>query len=445
VLAAPGTDPDDDCGPGVCDASGACAAGAHQWSKAFGDGADQSAAALAVDASGNIVLGGDFWSSVNFGGPSLSSLGYSDGFVARFNAAGGHLASVRVGETGSEAVLGVAIDSASQIVIGGSFGKSLTLVQTTLSSQSYGDIFLAGLSGGLTASWAERFGHSSFAGPPSLGAVAVAPQNDIVVAGSYPETIDFGGPTLPAPKGIFVARLTSTGKHVWSQRIGPWSGVLIMDLAVSTAGIIVVVGHTNGGTFGGPSLPPGAFIAAYDALGAHVWSKGFADAAGRAVAFSADGSVIVAGSMGANVDFGGGALPHGGAHDVFVAKFDGAGKHVWSRSFGDADFQYPLDVAVDEKGNVIVAGELAGAIDFGGGLLASAGGTDAFVVKLAPGGEHLWSRVFGSTQDQSAKRVAVDKTGAVVVAGDFATGISLGGALLTSAGGLDVFLGKLSP
>ena len=41
--------------------------GSCLWAKRFGDGYDQSGNAVAVDGSGNVVLTGYFFSTVNFG------------------------------------------------------------------------------------------------------------------------------------------------------------------------------------------------------------------------------------------------------------------------------------------------------------------------------------------------------------------------------------------
>ena len=45
---------------------------------------------------------------------------------------------------------------------------------------------------------------------------------------------------------------------------------------------------------------------------------------------------------------------------------------------------YGKGVAMDGSSNVVVAGRVEGTVDFGGGLLTSAGAGDIFVLKLAP-------------------------------------------------------------
>ena len=65
---------------------------------------------------------------------------------------------------------------------------------------------------------------------------------------------------------------------------------------------------------------------------------------------------------------------------MFVAKFDAAGKHLWSQRFGDIG---SYAIAVDRADNVLVTGSFEGTVDFGGGTLTSAGFSDIFVAKIA--------------------------------------------------------------
>ncbi len=93
--------------------------------------------------------------------------------------------------------------------------------------------------------------------------------------------------------------------------------------------------------------------------GNHRWSKGLGGpSADRAfdVATDADDNVVIAGVFYYTADFGGGTLTSAGSGDIFVAKYDTDGNHVWSRQFGSTNFDQALDVATDAAGNVFLAG-----------------------------------------------------------------------------------------
>jgi hypothetical protein len=67
-------------------------------------------------------------------------------------------------------------------------------------------------------------------------------------------------------------------------------------------------------------------------------------------------------------------------------------------------------VAVDQNGNVAVAGSFAGTVSFGGTKkLAAVGNGDLFVVKYDKNGNHLWSKHFGvAPTDTYNQSVAFD-------------------------------------
>ncbi len=59
----------------------------HSWSQRYGDVGNDTPLTVAVDASSNVIVAGDFTGTVNFGGANLTSAGSKDIFVAKFNAA----------------------------------------------------------------------------------------------------------------------------------------------------------------------------------------------------------------------------------------------------------------------------------------------------------------------------------------------------------------------
>ena len=89
----------------------------------------------------------------------------------------------------------------------------------------------------------------------------------------------------------------------------------------------------------------------------------------------------------------------------------------WALRFGDAADQYVTSIAADGAGDVIVTGYFAGTMSFGGSPLVSAGTFDVFVAKLDPSGNHLWSKRFGDAGGQDGAGVAVDGKGDVLVTG----------------------------
>ena len=127
------------------------------------------------------------------------------------------------------------------------------------------------------------------------------------------------------------------------------------------------------------------------------------------------------------VDFGAGAVKARGKTDIFLVKYDPNGKQLWSKQFGGNDDDVGAGLAVDEFGNLILAGWFWRTIDFGGGPRESAGQNDMVLDKFGPDGSHLWSHSYGGDQPDFARGVALTKDGAaVLVAGTYRRPIKLG-------------------
>jgi hypothetical protein len=160
------------------------------------------------------------------------------------------------------------------------------------------------------------------------------------------------------------------------------------------------------------------------------------------------GQVTFVGAFQNSVDFGGGALASAGDYDIVVARYDSFGTHQWSKRYGDAANQRALAVAADPSGDVIVTGEFAGTMSLGGNNLTSADGAanvDGFIGKLDAMGNHVWSKKFGNTSAQRGQGLATDVFGNIVVTGEFFGQVDFGGGAAVSAGGRDVFVAKLDP
>jgi hypothetical protein len=117
------------------------------------------------------------------------------------------------------------------------------------------------------------------------------------------------------------------------------------------------------------------------------------------------------------------------------------GKPVWATGFGGLGIDSPRAVAIDSDGATYVCGIFDGEIDFGGtiGKKASAGGSDAFVVKIDPKGKLEWARTFGAKRDDAANGIAVHGN-TIVVVGNFLDELKLGEFDEKAVGSDDLFV-----
>ncbi len=366
-------------------------AGKPLWSFRFGDAAEQYAASVALDSAGDVLLTGGFFGSIDFGGGKLTSLGGSDVFVVKLDPSGKHLWSKRYGSADNQDGTAVAVDAMGNVALTGYFRAGLDFGTGPMTSGGQYDVFVAELDPSGKTLWSKRFGDAT----DQYGlAIAAAPGGDVVVGGSFFGSVDFGGGALASvgSSDAFVTRLdAATGKQLWSARFG------------------------GGGAEDGTS-----------------------------VAVDAMGNALLGGTFQGTVDFGVGMAKSLGGADVFAVKLASDGKPLWLRPFGGAGDDYGY-VATDAAGNILLTGSYPATIDFGGGKLTSAGGIDAFVAKLDPDGKYLWGRSYGKGNDQQGIAIAADPAGYVYVTGSFAGTIDFGNAPLATTGGLDVFVARLAP
>ncbi len=111
----------------------------------------------------------------------------------------------------------------------------------------------------------------------------------------------------------------------------------------------------------------------------------------------------------------------GGLRDVYVAKFNPAGKLQFSTYLGGSQQDTAKAIAVDQEGNAYVAGDTLSADFPTKNALRDrpfdAGLGDVFLAKLSPSGELLFSTYWGGNGQDMAGAVAVDSSGAVHVCG----------------------------
>lgn len=108
-----------------------------------------------------------------------------------------------------------------------------------------------------------------------------------------------------------------------------------------------------------------------------------------------------------------------GETDAFLAKYDRDGVEVWTRQFGTGDEDRAEGVDVDGQGDLYVVGWTIGRFPGHASLgeLSILVRTDAFVSRFDSDGLELWTRQFGNKDAQSSNGVVGDDSGNFYVVG----------------------------
>lgn len=426
------------------------------WGAIFGDASQQYPGAVAVDDAGNVYLAGGFTGALSLGGATLISAGSHDAFLAKLDASGAHVWSQQFGDSSYQAATGLAIDPQGNVLLVGAFLGSITFDAVHTSADS--NAFVAKLGSDGAPIWSKSYG---FSGDQDVAAIAVDANGDAIITGSFAGDLSpcFNPPCAWSSKGgkdIFLAKLAGAGgASIWWKYFGDADQQTAAAVAVDPLGNVAITGKHAGtmnftsGLPGTPCEGADAFVARFDAMGNHSWSKRFGDPSlqeGTSIAMDGAGSVVVAGVNAGTIDLGAGSSVVSGINDGFVVKLNAAGTHLWSKTLASSGADGGRAVAFDPQGDVVVAGTHSAGIDLGGGLLPVDSVADIFIAKLeAATGAHVWSKDFGITGSHAANALATAPGGEIVLAGTTSGTIDLGGGPLASMGQTDILVVELGP
>ena len=378
---------------------------------------------IAVDSSGNAYVTGQTTSN-NFPTTSgafqfskQSTGANSAAFVTKLNATGsGLLYSTYLSGSSSDSGAGIAVDSSGRASVTGqanstNFPTTAGAPQRTLGGGAP-DAFVTTLAAdGGSQVFSTYLGGSSI----DMGVgIALDPSGNIYIVGTtVSSNFPLVNPLQPASGGgydAFVAKfnpLTST--LVYSTYLGGSSTDFGYGIAVDSAGSAYVTGLTTSTNFpteipyqknllGSATTNQNAFVTKLNPAGsALVYSTylGASFVTGYGIAVDSTGAAYVTGITQGNFPLVGSLVPSDLEPNPFITKFNPAGSAlVYSTYLGG--YGAGSGIALDTSGNAYVTGFVGTAVPFpitqgaaqptfGG----PAGGTNAFVAKVAPGGESV--------------------------------------------------------
>lgn len=352
-----------------------------QWGSFLGGGDLDVAQALGLLPAGEPLVAGYTYSAgfpISAGAFDPLLTGSVDAFVSALSRSGQQLLfSTYLGGGGDDFAFAVGVNAQGELLVGGETlsGDFPTPGGYRTTPQGGRDAFVARLDpSGANLLSATYLGG---AGDEYLRALAVLPGGAVAVAGSTssPSFPTVGGGHQLAYGGgandAYVARLDGTlGALVASTFLGGIQGEVALALAAHEDGSLLVGGQTRSVNFptAGAAWDPLAsggadgFLARLDpqhALSLATYFGGAADEAITAVAFGLQGELVAAGwSESADLPLVSPAQPAlAGWEDAFVARFDASGQQLLESTFlGGVDRDRAYALAVDATGALVLAG-----------------------------------------------------------------------------------------
>ena len=343
---------------------------------------------IAVDAAGDVYVTGTYAGAITFApgvGGTLTSLGGSDAFVAKFSSTGQFDWAASLGGTGNDLGTGIAADATGNVYASGSFAVTGHFGANTLVSAGGSDTYVTMLDPNGNDLWATRFGGTA---SDSGGRVAVDATGNVyasggftgaavpyVKAGGVASTL-VGNATLPS---VFTLKLNQAGGIVWADSFTGVANTSAGGLAVDKSGNVFVSGTDRNTTaFGALSLTPNgmpnsnAFVAKVNPDGSVAWAEevgGTSAALGTDVEVDALGNVYLGGEFTGTTNFNPGTgaaanLNGFGALDIFVDMLDANGNFLLARQAGGTGNDYLRDMAVNAASDLTLVGQYTPAASF---------------------------------------------------------------------------------
>ncbi|WP_247232085.1 SBBP repeat-containing protein [Telluribacter sp. SYSU D00476] len=212
---------------------------------------------IAVDKSGNVFVTGSFSGRATFNTTTLTSSGFTDIFIAKYNQHGQLQWVQKAGGSQNDGGNSIVTDENGDVYITGYFVDSALFGTTVFNGTGGIDVFLAKYSSNGEVQWARQGGGTGF----DLGfSISVDNNGYVYVTGTYSDVANFGTKSLTTgglfDRDIFIMKYSSSGTFIWAEKAGATGGIDEgHGIAVDALGNMTVTGSFLGSaTFGSTTL-----------------------------------------------------------------------------------------------------------------------------------------------------------------------------------------------
>jgi type IX secretion system substrate protein/beta-propeller repeat-containing protein len=374
-----------------------------QWAYGFGGLSFEEGTAVAVDANDNCYITGRFGNNCQIGSTLLTGHpSYMDAFISKLDNAGNVIWAKEGGGANQDWSYDIALDHLGNSFITGYFNSTANFGGNMISSIGFNDVFIAKYDLNGSVSWIRNFGSSH---NDVGRKICTDNANNVYVAGIFQDSIVIGTTILHTVswQDIFLAKYDNSGNFIWVKRIGGLYDEGIGDLSIDNSNNIYLSGNFAGTLYSGTdsiySSMSDLFLAKFDGNGNTLWLKDGGDQIDNknveCTTSTVDnfGNVYVAGDFKDTMYFGTNyTTAYSNNEDAFLCKFDTSGNRFWIVHGGGGGSDIAHSISTDAYGNIYETGGFFGNATFGSvtinnnfNLYAS-----TFLVKYDPAGNALW-------------------------------------------------------
>ncbi|GEM_PF-667108 len=367
--------------------------GSLMWAKQTEGSGSVKGYGITTDESENIIVTGCLEGTATFGTISLTSAGWGDIFVVKFDPNGNVLWAKQHGSPSWDEGWDVVTDKLGNIIITGFFQHNVAFESIVLSSAGWGDVFIVKYDASGNVIWAKRNGGPSTDIPTDI---SVDDANNIFITGYFYEWSNFDVVTLNSSGShdIFVAKYSENGNVLWANSAGGVEGDKGHGIDTDMFGNCYVSGYfQDNANFSGTLLSSvgddNIFVAKYNNLGNIVWVKQSGGTIPPSqhdfvpqIVTDETGNSIVVGCFENIGLFDAFSLNSAGGLDIFVSKYDPLGNVIWVKQAGGPGDDIGFNIALGNLDNLVVTGSYGGSGTFDEINLTGSGLDDIFVARL---------------------------------------------------------------
>lgn len=364
------------------------------WAKQVGGQNDDYSSGISTDITGNCYVTGYFYISGNvstFGSTTITESGDADIFISKFTSTGNFLWVRNAGGRSDDASYAIATDVSGNSYITGYFTGTAAFGNLKVTSVGYSDVFVAKYDAAGNLVWLKTSGGPY---QDEAFAINTDMAGNCYVTGYFTANATFNGTVLASAgyfdTDIFILKYNPSGTLVMAKRAGGTGNDYGSGIGITSTGQIMVSGVFKGTKSFGDNLLTRAtgtngFLAKFDAGGKIIWTKSTSGSSineFKHVALDAAGNSYVVGSISDKVTFGSLELTSFGEKDICIAKYDSKGTLMWVLQAGGEEKDEGLTLSSDQAGNCYVGGTFNTNATFGKMKFSGWGASDIFISRI---------------------------------------------------------------
>lgn len=356
------------------------------WSKNFGGSQNEQANSIIHSSDGSLLAAG--YSNSSDGDLSNNS-GSRDYWVTKLDPDGNLLWQKNYGGSENDVAKSILELPGGDLLVLGSTNSADGLVSGNHGQE---DVWILRLSPAGNVVWAKCFG-----GSDNESAEKIIPVADGFVVAGYAQSKDGDLQQNQGDFDYWIFKIDASGNLLWSKTYGGSLADWAYSASLADNGNLLITGSSfsDDGDINGNKGFYDFWVLKLSPDGNLIWAKNFGGP-GEERAYNSlatpDGSCIITGTTLSNS----GDVPgNKGSYDSWILRIDTDGNLVWSKNYGGAQEDRAFGITEAEDGYLIAGftSSLSGDVSNNYGI------KDGWLIKLDDGGNLIWEKNFGGSQD----------------------------------------------